>query len=52
MQVTVSLANLGNSSSRMTFRLHSYVTIIVGQTLTPIIFDSMPDDPLPPGRIQ
>ena len=52
MQITVSLANLGNASGRMTFRLRSYVTVVVGQTLTPIIFDAMPDDTLPPVRIQ
>ena len=52
MQITMSLANLGNASGRMTFKLHTYVTIIVGQTVTPILFDSMPDDLLPPGRLQ
>jgi hypothetical protein len=52
MQMTMSLANLGNASGRMTFKLHTYVTIVVGQTVTPILFDSMPDDLLPPGRVQ
>jgi hypothetical protein len=52
MQVTVSLASLGNTDGRMTFKLHTYVTIDTGQTLTPIIFDSMPDELLPPGRVQ
>jgi hypothetical protein len=52
MQVTVSLATLGNADGRMAFTLHTYMTITVGQTLTPIIFDSMPDEGLPPGRVQ
>ena len=52
MQVTVSLATLGDTDGRMAFKLHTYVTISVGQTLTPISFDSMPDAPLPPGRVQ
>ena len=52
MQVTTSLSALGNIDGRMTFKLHTYVTILVGQTLTPITFDSMPDDLLPPGRVQ
>ena len=50
--MTMSLANLGNASGHMTFKLHTYVTIVVGQTVTPILFDSMPDDLLPPGRVQ
>jgi hypothetical protein len=52
MQVTVPLASLGNTDGRMTFKLHSYVTIIIGETLTPIMFDFMPDERLPPGRVQ
>jgi hypothetical protein len=52
MQVTVPLATLGNTDGHMAFKLHTYVTIEIGQTLTPITFDSMPDALLPPGRIQ
>jgi len=52
IQVSVSLATLGGTDGRMTFTVHSYVTILVGRTLTPISFDSMPDEFLPPGRIQ
>jgi hypothetical protein len=52
MQATVSLATLGDMDGRMTFKLHTYVIVGTGQTLTPITFDSMPDALLPPGRIE
>lgn len=52
MQVTVPLATLGNTDGRMTFTMHSYVTIVEGASRTPISFDFMPDVTLPPGRVQ
>jgi hypothetical protein len=49
MQVTVALSLLGNASGRMSFQLSSYVLVA---PLTPVIFDWMPDNNLPPGRVQ
>jgi hypothetical protein len=49
MQVTVALALLGNANGRMSFQLSSYVLVA---PLTPVIFDWMPDNNLPPGRVQ
>jgi hypothetical protein len=49
MQVTVALSLLGNAGGRMSFQLDSYVLVA---PLTPVIFDSMPDNNQPPGRIQ
>jgi hypothetical protein len=48
-QVTVALSLLGNASGRMNFQLHSYVLVA---PLTPVAFDWMPDNNLPPGRVQ
>ena len=49
MQVTVSLSLLGNDDGRMSFQLNSYVLVA---PLTPVVFDFMPDNNLPPGRVQ
>jgi hypothetical protein len=49
MQVVVSLATLGNANGRMNFQLNSYVLVA---PLTPVIFDFMPDNNLPFGRVQ
>jgi hypothetical protein len=49
MQVTVALSLLGNASGRMNFQLDSYVLVA---PLMPVIFDWMPDNNLPPGRVQ
>jgi hypothetical protein len=49
MQVTVALSLLGNAGGRMSFQLNSYV---LAAPLTPVIFDWMPDNNLPSGRVQ
>jgi hypothetical protein len=49
MQAVVSLSTLGNASGRMYFQLNSYVIVA---SLTPVIFDFMPDNNLPFGRVQ
>jgi hypothetical protein len=49
MEVTVALSLLGNASGRMSFQLSSYVLVA---PLTPVVFDWMPDNNLPPGRVQ
>jgi hypothetical protein len=49
MQVTVALSLLANTSGRMNFQLDSYVLVA---PLTPVTFDWMPDNNLPPGRVQ
>jgi hypothetical protein len=49
MQVTVSLSLLGNDDGRMSFRLNSNVLVT---PLTSVVFDFMPDNNLPPGRVQ
>jgi hypothetical protein len=49
MQVTVPLSLLGNDDGRMSFQMSSYVLI---SPLTPVVFDFMPDNNLPPGRVQ
>jgi hypothetical protein len=49
MQVTMALSLLGNASGRMSFQLNSYVLVA---PLTPVIADWMPDNNLPPGRVQ
>jgi hypothetical protein len=49
MQVTVPLAVLGGVDGRMNFQLNAYAIVAVGTT---VIFDFMPDNNLPPGRVQ
>jgi hypothetical protein len=49
MQATVALSLLGNASGRMSFQLSAYVLVA---PLMPVIFDWMPDNSLPPGRVQ
>jgi hypothetical protein len=50
MQATVPLSLLGNVSGRLNFRIGAYVS---PQTSSPtIVSDMMPDNNLPPGRVQ
>jgi hypothetical protein len=49
MHVTVALSLLGNASGRMSLQFHSYVLVAPS---TSVIFDWMPDNNLPPGRVQ
>jgi len=50
MQVTVPLSLLGNADGRMFFDVSSYV--FFAPPLTSVVFDFMPDQNLPPGRVQ
>ena len=47
MQAMVPLTMLGNTDGHMTFKLHSYVTLMIDQMLASIMFDVMPDQLLP-----
>src|SRR5215471_4340514 len=49
MQVTVPLSVLGGVDGRMNFQLDAYAIVAAGTT---VIFDFMPDNNLPPGRVQ
>jgi hypothetical protein len=50
MQVAVPLSLLGNTSGRLNFRVYAYVS---PQTPNPtVISDLMPDNNLPPARVQ
>ncbi len=50
MQATVPVSLLGNGSGRLNFRIGAYVS---PQTSSPtIVSDMMPDNNLPPGRVQ
>jgi hypothetical protein len=49
MQVTVALASLGGSDGRLNFQMNSYAIVSSGTT---VVFDFMPDNTLPPGRVQ
>jgi len=50
MQVTVPLSLLGNADGRMNFNVSSYV--FFAPPSTSVVFDVMPDNNLPPGRVQ
>ena len=47
MQVTVPLSLLGNGDGQLSFQISAYVLVA---PLTPVTFDVMPDNNLPPGR--
>jgi hypothetical protein len=49
MQATISLAAIGSVDGRLNFQLNSYA--IVAPTTT-VVFDFMPDNNQPPGRVQ
>ena len=49
MAATISLSLLGNDDGRMSFQLNSYVLVA---PLSPVLFDFMPENDAPLGRVQ
>ena len=49
MQATISLSLLGNDDGRISFQLNSYVLVA---PLSSVLFDFMPENNAPPGRVQ
>jgi hypothetical protein len=49
MQVIVPLSTLGTGDGHMSFQVSVYVLVA---PLTPVVFDFMPDNNLPPGRVE
>jgi hypothetical protein len=50
MQATISLSLLGNDDGRISFQLSSYV--FFQPPLSSVVFDFMPENNAPPGRVQ
>jgi hypothetical protein len=50
--VVIPLALLGNDDGRMTFRVRSYASAYTGSDFDSSTVDFMPDQGLPPGRVQ
>jgi hypothetical protein len=49
MSVAIPLASIGGVDGRLNFQLNSYAIVLPGTTA---VFDFMPDNNLPPGRVQ
>ena len=51
-EVVIPLALLGDDDGRMTFRVRSYASAYTGSDFDSSTVDFMPDQVLPPGRLQ
>jgi hypothetical protein len=51
-EVAIPLALLGNDDGRMTFRVRSYASAYTGSDFDSSTVDFLPDQGLPPGRVQ